>query len=104
MARAGQHTAEGVYERSKSMPDWARRLRLGVWQGERPAMVAHCCWSDMMWRMLGRFGDGAFCARAETAAAPPMRSRRLIMAAMITRVAAGEGSCVGSGQVHATEQ
>src|SRR5579859_1527265 len=66
MARAGQQTADGVYDRSKSKPAFARRFRLGVRHSERPAMVAHCCWSDMMCRMFGR---GA-CALAVIAAAP----------------------------------
>src|SRR5262249_30887770 len=47
------------------MPDSASRLRCGVRHSERPAIVAHCCWSDMMCRMFGRLTSaGGFCAAA----------------------------------------
>src|SRR4051794_20869748 len=52
------------------MPWAARRSMLGVRHPLRPAMVAHCCWSVMMCRMLGRDCVCGDCALAAATAAP----------------------------------
>ena len=43
------------------------RLRFGVRQTERSAMLAQCCWSDMMCRMFG-----CFCPCGEAPASRPV--------------------------------
>src|SRR3569833_2754763 len=60
------------------MPWLASRSLFGVRHWERPARVAHCCWSVMICRMLGwRVCAAADCDAAAVAAASDKKSRRL---------------------------
>ena len=56
-----------------AFPGWPAGRYSACGSGERPAMVAHCCWSVMMCRMLGRAGCAGVCAAA---AARPAGARQ----------------------------
>src|SRR4051794_28694229 len=73
------------------MPCRARRFRLGVRHSDLPAMVAHCCWSDMMCRMLGRSRLGV-CASAFAVEAPASSWRRFSMGCGISLSVGGQSS------------